>query len=160
MLISQKSFFLKFAWIYWSQSGQIITTSHVFSPQMVVFCFGKFGHVSIQMVLFQESKVDLSARWFGRFKNTSGDEVFLLDSLLIERHRRLRGRDAGCFRSHGHNHGLWKHGKSRRSKGFLEQILISCKSLRSVAVGFCGYTNHNAFSQNHHLQVNKSRQFF
>lgn len=94
------------------------------------------------------------------FKNTSGDEVFLLDSFLIERHSRLRGRDAGGFRSHGHNHGLWKHGKSRRSKGFLEQILISCKSLRSVAVGFCGYANHNAFSQNHHLQANKSRQFF
>lgn len=127
---------------------------------MVVFCFGKFGHVSIQMVLFQESKVELSVRWFGGFKNTSGDEVFLRDSLLIERHSRLRGRDAGCFRSHGHNHGLWKHGKSRRSKGFLEQILISCKSLRSVAVGFSGYTNHNAFLQNHHLQVNKSRYFF
>ena len=29
------------------------------------------------------------------FKNTSGDEVFLLDSLLIERRSRLRGRDAG-----------------------------------------------------------------
>ncbi len=120
------------------------------------------------------------------FKNTSGDEVFLLDSSFVERHGSclkcaffcmktiavlsrsscwLRGRDAGCWnRSHSHNHGLWKHGKSGSRKGLFEQILISCKSLRSVAVRFCGYTKWvhkeiiHAFSQNHHLQANKNRQ--